>query len=336
MNNVGYCSPFVPPEWIAAFGWSPRWLRPRAAGARDLATTHRGLCPFAGALVEQVIASEDLHAVVLTTACDPMRYGAAVLQARTDWPTFLFNLPSTWQSNAAGRLYCDELRRLGRFLVDLGGRSPSPDETRATFARYDAARGSVRDAWPVQSSRQYAEMVAAVRGEGRAHPRPSTVENATDGVPLALLGGPLVEEDLAILDALPQLGGRIVLDASEGGQRTLAAALPAEWPGDDPVEALRRAYFDAIPDVFRRPNDRLFEWLRPRLAARGARGILLRRHVFCDLWHAEIERIRQATGLPLIDLDMLHADAGAPAQAIGRIEAFLEMLRGGRWLVARG
>ena len=26
MNTVACVSPFVPPEWIAAHGWQPRWL----------------------------------------------------------------------------------------------------------------------------------------------------------------------------------------------------------------------------------------------------------------------------------------------------------------------
>ena len=38
---------------------------------------------------------------------------------------FLFNLPVTWQTPVAERIFCDELRRLGRFLIGLGGHAPA-------------------------------------------------------------------------------------------------------------------------------------------------------------------------------------------------------------------
>ena len=65
-----------------------------------------------------------LSALVLTTVCDQMRYVAAMLEQRGSCPVFLLNVPSTWQTPAARQLYLDELRRLGRFLVQLGGKAP--------------------------------------------------------------------------------------------------------------------------------------------------------------------------------------------------------------------
>ena len=146
-------------------------------------------------------------------------------------------------------------------------------------------------------------------------------------VPLALVGGPLLESDGKLLEVIENAGGRIVLDATEGGERTLPAPLDPDRLQADPFEELVRVYFDAIPDVFRRPNDRLYDWLRQRIAERGVRGVIVRRHVWCDLWHAELPRLRQETSLPLLDLDTAANDRGALAAAAGRVEAFLEMLR---------
>ena len=68
----------------------------------------KGACP---------LFRPDVSGLVLTTTCDQMRYVAAMLEQRGDRPVFLLNVPSTWQTPAARRLYLDELRRLGRFLV---------------------------------------------------------------------------------------------------------------------------------------------------------------------------------------------------------------------------
>jgi len=327
MKSIAYVSPFVPPEWIAAFGWSPRWLRLRAAAAREATAAHRGLCPWAGALVAQVCEDPELRAVVLATTCDPMRYAAAAIELQTDRPVFLLNVPSTWQSPAAGRLYREELVRLGRFLGELGGAAPSPAELTAVLGRFEAARASVRPRWPVGSGDRYAEAMAAVRSEGRPVAIDAQEEDGGEAVGLAILGGPLLEEDLVLFDMVRAAGGRIVLEGSEGGPRTLPAPFAPELVERDPIEALGRAYFDAIPDAFRRPNDRLFAWLRAGLVERNVQGIVLRRHVFCDLWHAELARVRQRSCLPVLDLDVMPTEPGASAAMQSRVEAFLETLR---------
>ena len=78
--------------------------------------------------------------------------------------------------------------------------------------------------------------------------------------------------------------------------------------------------------MFQRPNSRLYEYLETALPARSVRGILFCRRIWCDLWHIELERLREWTPLPVLDLD-LSEEAQAAARMAGRVEAFLEMLR---------
>jgi benzoyl-CoA reductase/2-hydroxyglutaryl-CoA dehydratase subunit BcrC/BadD/HgdB len=141
------------------------------------------------------------------------------------------------------------------------------------------------------------------------------------------VGGPLVEKDFDLFDFVERCGGRVALDASEGGTRLLPADFDQQQLADDPLAELARAYFDAIPDVFRRPNDALFTWLGPQMAERGVRGLLFRRYVWCDLWHAELHRFRQWSPVPVLEIDVHHDDQGVPPRIAGRVEAFLEMLR---------
>ena len=48
------------------------------------------------------------------------------------------------------------------------------------------------------------------------------------------------------------------------------------------------------------------------------RGILFWRRVFCDLWHAELEPMRQWSPVPLLDIDVAEGDGHATARTLGR------------------
>ena len=143
-------------------------------------------------------------------------------------------------------------------------------------------------------------------------------------MPLAIVGGPLPAGHYELFDAVERFGGRIVLNATEGGELTLPAALDRPRVSDDPLAALVGAYFGAIPHAMRRPNDGLYDWLRRELAGRGVRGILFNRCLWCDLWHGELGRLREWAGVPVLDMDVADEDVDFGRQA-GRVKAFLEM-----------
>ena len=94
---------------------------------------------------------------------------------------------------------------------------------------------------------------------------------------------------------------------------------------EDPFEELADAYFGHIPAVFRRPNSGLFDWLAAATRDGAIRGIVCLRHPWCDLWRAEGPRLRAASPVPLLDLDL---GGGGPAEAAcrTRLQAFLELL----------
>jgi benzoyl-CoA reductase/2-hydroxyglutaryl-CoA dehydratase subunit BcrC/BadD/HgdB len=145
---------------------------------------------------------------------------------------------------------------------------------------------------------------------------------------LALVGGPVVEGDYDVLDWVERSGGRIVLDASECGERTLPRPFEPVRMLSRPFEELVDAYF-GIPDVFRRPNDPVYEYLGREIAARRVRGVVFRRYLWCDLWHAELARLKAWSPVPVLDLDVSQSESGAEARTVGRIEAFLETLNPG-------
>lgn len=295
MTTIAYSSPFVPAEWIAAHGLRPHRLRPCATVQGSLPATIRGVCPYVAATTDATLPAS--AALVLTTVCDQMRYAAALLKTRGDCPLFLLNVPSTWQTPAVRHFYREELKRLGRFCVDQGGATPDDAELARVMLEYDAQR------------------------EPDAR-RPK----CNGGVPLAVLGGPLLADDDRFFEILELSGGRVVVDGIEGSARTMRRPFDPSRVATDPLAELADAYFDAIPDPFRRPNTRFYDWLKRETAAHGVRGIILRRYLWCDLWHAELSRLREWSDLPVLEIDVGGDDTSSPNRMQGRIEAFLEMI----------
>jgi benzoyl-CoA reductase/2-hydroxyglutaryl-CoA dehydratase subunit BcrC/BadD/HgdB len=307
-----------------------------------------GVCPYARAFMGEVLSAHAAGAAVFTTTCDQMRRAAEWVGRGGGPPVFLMNVPATWQTPAAARLYRDELRRLGRFLVHLGGAAPSPARLAEVLEAYDARRAALRGALGTLSARQASEAIArfdlgsekaAEKVSGTLSRRvPDTFSDpapdAPRGTPVALVGGPLMHGDSRIIDVLEQVGGLpagrqagvVVLDGTESGVRTLPAPVDRRRLRDDPLMELVDAYFGTIPDAFRRPDAALYAWLKRELAASAARGIIVWRYVWCDLWAAAAARLRETTGLPVLDLDV-SGDPGGLARSAGRIQAFMEVLK---------
>jgi len=360
---IAYGNPFIPVEWLAAHGVQPHWLRlpdrslSRQTGSdqdqqhhfralNSLMHGRRGVCPLAGAVADAVSAGIAASAVVLTTACDQMRHAASLLEHQHGVPVFVMNVPSTWRTESSRALYLAELQRLGGFLVDRGGARPSTAELVEVMLRFDRARALLRRMRHRLPSREFAGALLAVRedasrlgpwdpyggdredhrlGREAAFDQECSPES-TPYVPLALVGGPMRESDYGLFDWVQQAGGQIVLDATEWGERTLPRAFEIERAHRDPLTEVADAYFGSIPDVFRRPNDALYGYLGRELAARQARGLIVRRYLWCDLWHAEVAVLKAWSPVPVLDLDAADSESSSEGRTRGRVEAFLEML----------
>ncbi len=264
-----------------------------------------------------------------------------------DQPAFLFNLPATWQSSTARMLYVAELERLGKFLVRLGGHSPSAAGLSKVMKDFDEQRGKVREVIRARPGRPAAEALAALFGGGALPQQEITaakwyqndVVGATriwhcggrESVPLALVGGPIVAAEWGLFDVLEAAGATVVLNGAEPGERCLLPPLPEFGGGQGSFDELVNHYFENIVDVFRRPNSQLYSWLARYLPERGCRGILVWVRVGCDLWRAEAASLRETFGLPVLVLDSTVAHGSADRGALGpreltRIAAFLESL----------
>ena len=215
-------------------------------------------------------------------------------------PAFLLNVPSTWETPQARHLYAHELKRLGRFLTRLGGTSPAPATLRQTMLSYDDQRA-----------------------RHRAAPAEPT---AREQVRLALVGGPRLPSDSSLLEMLRAGGARMVLDATESGVLGCCRAFEQEALAD-PFAELVDAYFDSIHHVGRRPNTGFYQCLQDALQTHDIQGVIWRRYLWCDLWHAELARFREACDLPVLELEVSDPKLQDQARMLNRLQAFVEMLK---------
>ena len=315
---VVYSSPFIPPEWIAAHGWTPSRRRPAAAPEAG----SEGVCRYAAGFA--ALAGPDIRAMVFATTCDPMRRGVEIgMDERI--PRFLFHVPATWQAPAAHALYREELKRLGRFLERLGGRTPAPAELSEQMDRFEAGRETLLGRREFRTSRDHAEEMDRFHATGEVPAAAPASSRPPAAIPLMLLGSPLRADDLRLLDLLDRAGGRVAVDATESGE--------GEWPRrfarrrmkEEAFDELADAYFGHIPAIFRRPNSRFFEWLGAARRQTPVKGIVFAAHPWCDLWRAELPRIRAACARPVLSLG-LAGEGSAEGAWTTRIQAFLEML----------
>jgi benzoyl-CoA reductase/2-hydroxyglutaryl-CoA dehydratase subunit BcrC/BadD/HgdB len=327
MAIVLYTCPYVPAEWIAAHGFRPQRVMPYRTTEHVHLDVTTGICPYVRAFMSAVQPADEAAVVVMTTTCDQMRRASELLALRSPISVFLMHVPATWESANAPRMYRDELKRLGRFLVRLGGRAPSDNDLSKQMDRFDANRAALRAAAGELPPRRYSESIAEFHRTGEWSVPAERNGRDPSSVRLALVGGPMLREDLAVFEWVEAAGGSVVLDGTETGERGMPAPFDRRRLREDPLVELVEAYFGGIVDAFRRPNDPLHEWIRRECADRRVRGILYRRYVWCDTWLAELARLRERTSLPVLDVEVGNHTADADTRTLSRIQAFLETLR---------
>ncbi len=295
-RTIIYSSPYVPSEWIEAHGLVPCRFEPSASPANGFIGIQAGVCPFMAAFMNGLAGKRNGAGVILTTACDQFRRAFDLLPPGGALPVFLMNMPATWQSAAARDLYADEVRRLGCFLESAGGQASGDGDLRAALLRRET-----RDA---------------------RHRRLERKPDVSGAAPVAVIGGPMTRGQRRLLDWIGELGGRVAVDGTEAGSRTRPAPVDRDRLRANPFDAMLDAY-GAIPDVFRRPNGAFYDWLARETA--GVRGVIVLRQVWCDLWHAEVGRIRERSRVPVLDLDMNEDRLSTRLRL--RLEAFMEVIR---------
>lgn len=317
VRRVAYASPFVPPEWIASHTLEPKRIWPSATRRAARA----GICPYAGGWVEDVLQQSTWAGVVVTATCDQMRRSADAIAQLSDHALCLLHVPCRASPTSVDS-FGAELQRLGRILVEWGGRAPTPERLRATMEQFDQQRRALR---ALRGQLSAGDLCHAYRsqttvGHGQPH------ESTSQPYRLGLVGSPLTWNSLSLLEALQDAGAGLVFDATENGEGGLCAPFDRDRLSTAPFAELVQVYYESIHAINRRPNTAFYAWLQQQLATSDLHGLIVHRQPWCDLWHAELPHLRDLSPVPVLDLESCGMESGQEARLVTRIQAFVETL----------
>ncbi|MBF0252458.1 MAG: 2-hydroxyacyl-CoA dehydratase [Candidatus Omnitrophica bacterium] len=297
-KKIAYDSPFIPAEWITAHGFEAcRGIMDHEHDNMPI-NVDSGVCPYMSDFVNSAAQNPDVRAIVLTTTCDQMRRAKDFIDMRSDKPCFLMNIPSSWQNKNVLRVYSDELKRLSSFLISLGGIKKDEKVIDSFMRRERKTRKNL-----LNEKNKYF---------------------LADTIPVALLGGHFSDNDHEIIDLIEEMGGTVVLDGTYEGERVLPLESDIYESYLNSAELLTKIYFEEIPDVFKRPNNRLFDWVREKIIENNIKAVVLVRYLFCDKWHAESLRLKEIAGLPFLDIELDGKKLSRRTKT--NVQAFMEML----------
>lgn len=288
--------------------------------------------------------ADAVDGVLFPHTCDSIQGLATLATDFGGWGRKAFTfLHPKGPARESSRAFLDaELRALARELEVFAGRPLTPArlaEAVRLHAEIDQHRAALLDARPrlaASDTELYAllrrgewlwpeEHLAELR-EARSRLRPGEVR---PGVPLLVSG--YVPEPGSLFQALERAGAYVAADDYAAVGRRVVRGSAA--PSGDPWRDVSARYWAAPPCSTRSadPAERV-RHLGGLLDRSAARGVILHVLKFCEPELFDVPAIRgafAARGVPVLHLEG-ELEAELSAQAVTRIEAFAEMLAGGR------
>lgn len=320
MIKVVYSSPYVPPELVEACGAVPERIIDFGDSKERIS---EGMCPYARAF-RDAVSVKDHDIVLFTTGCDQMRRG---YESPEELPnSYLLNIPSTWQSLNAFNLYISEMERMAGIICQSTGVELREETLKNVMIKYDSSREKLREYRNFVDSAEYNKQVLNFIANIGSVPELSE-RYLSDNIPLALIGGPLTKNDLSLFNIIRDLGGDIAVNGTENGDMNLPDPFDKRNMAIDSWQELMDTYFFKVADIGRRPNSHFYSMLKSRLDENGVRGVIYRSYPWCDLWGAEVYRIKEWLDIPLLEIDAeLFRNPDHEPRLITRLEAFMETL----------
>jgi benzoyl-CoA reductase/2-hydroxyglutaryl-CoA dehydratase subunit BcrC/BadD/HgdB len=296
MKTVIYNSSYIPREWIRIHECIPK----KVTVISENQLSSEGKCSYASSFMK-TMKEQEADAIIITSTCAQMRHSAE--QMNDFPPVFLFNMPVTWQAPAAKKQYINELHRLSIFLTGISGQCKEKN-LRATMIEYDLIRSELKSLKEKMQAKQFLENIFEFNNKGCIkNNSTANSKHAQHRIRIALTGGPLTNNHLQLFDVFEKNNISVLLNCTENGEWSLGEKFRKKPLLDNPFMELADSYF-AIPEIFRRPNNKFYSRLKKEVAEYNIQGLIINRYPWCDLWLAEVERIKNCLNIPVLDLEM--------------------------------
>lgn len=331
--EVNWFCTYTPVEILEAAGLPHRRLTgiPEEAERAD-AYLHPSMCPYLKACLAEGLSLPGFrrHAVFVN-ACDAMR------RLYDTWsglfPDAFVHLVDLPRGNSPRDLdiLAGEMRLLSRRISEYFGVEVTGEALLESCRKSEEKRSAYLASsigLPVDQRAllslhlQSSRWEATCRTEGRPDP--------ASGIPVAVVGNFLNPHGL--LRQLEMAGAEVVLLDTCNGDRPFLTALQIQADGDDPFLRLAAGYLKRPHCARMHDFESRIRLLLDRLEETGAAGVIYATLKFCDPYIYEfplLEKALEMRGIPVLRLESDYLDAHA-GQVSTRVEAFLEMISGGR------
>jgi len=334
---IGYTCSYVPEELIISAGLQA--YRISNIGASTSALTPSFVCPFASAVLENMLRLEDFFSgFVVAHTCDPMWRLYDILKKKTNKPLFLLRVPHNTDNELSLDFFRMELMRFKKFLEENFELRIDDNALFNSIELCNENRSLLKNIYMLNSDGNYKTDALDRFNLALASmwmPKPEinaqikaldfNDSKSDDSVRLHLNGTAVYDFDL--IKTVEESHGFVASDDLCTGSRYFWSIVEKS---DDPISALAYRYLRRTPCPSQGPIEDRLEYINFMVKEFKAQGVITFTERFCDpiLYDSvHIRNMLAKNGVPTTVIDYEN-----PAQEIGRIrtrvEAFVESIGG--------
>ncbi len=324
MDLIGYTCPNIPVELLSATGLIPYCLLHGDIGLAQSGEKYVRIdaCPLVKSNLAYIISNRNkFGAIVGSTGCDMGRRMFDVINENTTIPTYLLNMPRTDKPE----IFSDELDWLVKELEHFSNKEVSDDVIGREIEMWEEIRKQYR---PFDKMRAGSESLVTTSDfhtvamdyyKGNKNAVINIPEKKSDKPRVYLIGSELSYEAHTLLELLERELS-VVGDFICGISSFLNIKIEARN-----LAGIKDAYYNQPPCVYKRPNQKYYDYVTQQLEERNCTGIVAWTLDYCDSYEFELKRMEKKFGLPLLRIrsDLSFQNI---SQLKTRIEAFKEIL----------
>ncbi len=351
---IGYFCSYTPEELIMAAGMHPVRVLTDPLDQTGPVDAHLQsfACAFARSCLDQLVRGrlDYLDGIVFPCTCDSLRAVSEIIRAEKKEGFFyhFLNMPLRVEGESQLAFYRRELEIMYSALAGFGGRPAGAESLGSAIALADANRDLLRRIWdtrrtpvPALTGEDCLGIVNAAVCMNREDLRGNLekIIGALEGFPgdkaspartrLMVIGS--VIDNPALMRIIESAGSIVVGDDLCTGTRYFTRTVgPVDT--ENPLDALARRYLGRIPCPTKHPVDPRLDHISRIVDDFNVQGVVAVLQKFCESHAFDFPSVRDmltGRGIPVLLLEVEPAHL-AEGQLSTRVEAFVEMLGGGR------